>query len=276
MAQEYDKIIKENLKGLVIELIRKTTDIRPESYEILYPELQFTMDRTADFILKIKDRGESYILHLEFQSTNDKSMPDRMLLYAGLINWQYRMPIRQVVFYLGERKMTMKADIQMKDFEYRYNLVHLHKISYREFIESDSPEAVILSILCDFENLTPELVVEQIFSKLRIIDESETELRQHIRQLDMLSVLRNLQETVLKQEKDMPITLDITKDLRYQEGLGKGKKQGREQGIEQGIEMGIENTVKKMLLKGFDTDTIQEVSNLSKSKIEEIRKKLTK
>jgi predicted transposase YdaD len=274
MAQEYDKIIKENLKGLMIELIRKTTDIQPESYEILYPELQYTMDRTADFILRIRDRGESYILHIEFQSTNVRTMADRMMLYAGLINWNYRIPIKQIVFYIGDKKMTMKETLPMKDFDFKYNLVHLHKISYKKFIESDSPEAVLLSILCDFENTPAEEIVEQIFNKLRSIDKSQTEQLQHIRQLDMLSVLRNLQKTVLKFEKNMPITLDIRNDLRFQEGKVEGREEGREIGRIEGIDLNKEETAIKLIKAGCDNKLIEIVTLYSSDKINEIRKSL--
>jgi len=53
MAQQYDKIIKENLEKVVLQLIRKTTNIEPLKGEILYPELKYTIEREADFLEKI-------------------------------------------------------------------------------------------------------------------------------------------------------------------------------------------------------------------------------
>jgi hypothetical protein len=166
--------------------------------------------------------------------------------------------------------MTMKDNLKMKDFDFKYNLIHLHQISYKKFIESDSPEAVILSILCDFENTPAEKIVEQILNRLRYIDKSETEHLQHIRQLDMLSVLRDLQETVLKFEKNIPITLDIKKDLRYKEG----KVEGIVEGKIESAELEKEEIAKRLIDSGHDNKTIEVITLLPLNRIEDIRNSL--
>ncbi len=100
MAQAYDKILKENLEKMILQLISKTAGIELVSGEILYPELQYTIEREADFVEKVttKDKG-MLIFHVEFQTTNEKSMADRMFVYAGLLYRIYHLPIRQIVFY---------------------------------------------------------------------------------------------------------------------------------------------------------------------------------
>jgi hypothetical protein len=74
MAQPYDKIIKENLEKVVLQLISKTTDIEPLQGEIFYPELH-TIEREADFLEKVvtNDKG-TLIFHIEFQTTNEKAV----------------------------------------------------------------------------------------------------------------------------------------------------------------------------------------------------------
>jgi hypothetical protein len=98
MAQQFDKVIKENLEKVVLQLIRKTTDIEPLTGEIVYPELNYTIEREADFLEKVttKDKG-TFIFHIEFQTTNEKAMADRRFVYAGLIYQIYRLPLRQMV-----------------------------------------------------------------------------------------------------------------------------------------------------------------------------------
>ncbi|MBW8348760.1 hypothetical protein K0H71_04745 [Bacillus sp. IITD106] len=54
----------------------------------------------------------------------------------------------------------------------------------------------------------------------------------------------------------------------------KGLKQGIKQGVEKGREQGIINMVYKMLEKGFSEDEIAELSNLSLSRIKEMKRKL--
>ena len=43
----------------------------------------------------------------------------------------------------------------------------MQTISYQEFIHSDKPEDVILAILCDFEQLEPEQLIETVLLRLK-------------------------------------------------------------------------------------------------------------
>jgi hypothetical protein len=70
MAQEYDKIIKENLEKIILPLIRRITGIEPVSGETLYPALHYTIEREADFVQKVTTReGHTIVFHVEFQTT---------------------------------------------------------------------------------------------------------------------------------------------------------------------------------------------------------------
>ena len=59
------------------------------------------------------------------------------------------------------------------------------------------------------------------------------------------------------------------------EGLAKGKKMGLKKGLEKGIEKGRTETqneiVKKMLKKGYNEDTIAELTNLTLEEISKIK-----
>jgi hypothetical protein len=263
MAQEYDKIIKENLEKVVLQLIRKITNIEPIKGEVLYPELHYTIEREADFVEKIitKD-NQTLVFHIEFQTANDKSIADRMFVYAGLIYKIYRLPLRQIVFYIGNDPMNMPSKLSMPTFEYNFELIDLQAISYKEFINSSIPEEVLLAILCDFGEVKAEMVIEEIFIKLRTLQESNLNFQRSVRQLDMLSLLRGLQPLILKQEQKMALTLDIKNDLRYQQGEKQGKQKG------------LIATAREMIKKGFNNGLISEITKLPIEDIEAIRMKL--
>lgn len=140
MAQEYDKIIKENLEKVVLQLIRKTTNIEPIKGEVLYPELHYTIEREADFVEKITTKdNQTLVFHIEFQTANDKSIADRMFVYAGLIYKIYRLPLRQIVFYIGNDPVNMPSKLSMPTFEYNFELINLQSLSYKEFISEVLP-----------------------------------------------------------------------------------------------------------------------------------------
>ncbi len=51
------------------------------------------------------EEGETFILHCEFQSSNDKQMLPRILLYYSLLYYQKKLPLYQYVLYVGKDKM---------------------------------------------------------------------------------------------------------------------------------------------------------------------------
>jgi hypothetical protein len=261
MAQQYDKIIKENLEKVVLQLIRKTTDIEPVTGEILYPELNYTIEREADFLEKVVTRdNQTLIFHIEFQTTNEKYMADRMFVYAGLIYQIYRLPVRQIVFYIGKEPLRMNNTLKMPSYEYNYELIDLQQISYKQFIDSAIPEEVLLAILCNFGQVDAEVVVEEIFIKLRLLQKSDLAFGKSIKQLDVLSLLRDLQPFIVKQEQKMALTLKIENDLRFQQGE---KRKALE-------------IATAMLREGLDKQTVAKITRLSPEEIDKLEKEWNK
>ncbi len=82
----------------------------------------------------------------------------------------------------------------------------------------------------------------------------ELELQKYVRQLNILSRLRKLQDITIKTINTMPITYDIQKDELFLKGIEQGLEQGIEQGLEQGMAKGMEkekvNLIKNLLALG--------------------------
>lgn len=204
--------------------------------------------------------NQTLVFHIEFQTANDRSIADRMFVYAGLIYKIYRLPIRQIVFYIGNEPINMPSKLSMPTFEYNFQLIDLQAISYKEFISSKIPEEVLLAILCNFGEVQAELVVEEIFIKLRTLQEINLNFQRSVRQLDMLSLLRGLQPLILKQEQKMALTLDIKQDLRFQQGAKETK-----------VEIALE-----MIKEGLSNQIISRVTHLPEQEIEVLRQKAKK
>ncbi|TAE68965.1 MAG: hypothetical protein EAZ85_13630, partial [Bacteroidetes bacterium] len=95
--------------------------------------------------------------------------------------------------------------------------------------------------------------------------------------------LRNLSSTFQKTiENNMAITLNfnIEEDIFYKQGIEKGIEKGTKQGVEKGINEGEAKKAKSVVInciqKGFDNQTISELTGLSIPEIEKIRKELKK
>lgn len=80
----------------------------------------------------------------------------------------------------------------------------------------------------------------------------------------------------------MPVTVDITQDLRYQQGVEIGIEKGIEVGVEKGREEGVERgkaenrneIAEKLLQEGLSVSFIQKVTGLPAYIIEMIAQRL--
>ena len=267
MAQDFDKIFREVLKDVFPVVAQKVIGIPEGDYKPLPGDLQYTSEREADQVWQVTlPDGEAFILHVEFQTGNDKQMLSRMLLYYGFLYYQKKLPIRQYVVYIGKDPLKMDYQLQSRKLNYSYDLIDLRSLPYQLFLQSSSSREVLLAILADFGGEAGELIVERIIAKLEQVCSSKLELSQRALQLLRLAVLRNLNRTVFNLAKKMAITIDIKEDTLYQEGLQKGKEEGKLAGKEE--------DALKMLKKGLDQDLISEITELPAERIAQLKQQL--
>ena len=236
MSSDYDKIIKENIEAIFLPLAEKYLGISIKTSRKLPGKLQSTIEREPDFarIVKTKE-DEEFILHIEFQTADEKDMIYRMAEYHGILLRKYKLPVRQFVIFLGKNTPKMRSKLNKNEVMKGFGLVNLHALDFKKLLTSQIPEEIMLAILSKFDTEV-ERVIESIIHRLQKVSESKIVLQKYVRQLSILSRLRNLEEVVIQKSKDMPITYDIKKDYLYRQG----RKDGIEKGIEKGIKKGIE------------------------------------
>ena len=252
---KYDRIVKESLSKLVIPLAKRL-GINVENIEIIKDKLQYTIEREPDFlaIIKHKDPEDDYVFQMDFQVPNDETMPERVLLYRNLIRLFLNLRAKQFVIYLGFEPLTMLDKIEEENLFFRYELLDIRDFSAASFLESDIPEEVLLSVLGDFEGVSPDVIMEKALFKLKKLSKRHDKFKKYAFQLHVFAGLRNLQRIYQQKIRAMPLVfnLDIEKDPIFIDGREQGVEIGIEQGIEQGIELGIErekiSKIEKFLL----------------------------
>jgi predicted transposase YdaD len=232
MPNEYDKIFKENIEAVILPIADKLLGIDMHQLEEIPDDLQVTLERKPDFTKKALNKdGQPFILHLEFQVDDERSMVFRMQTYKALLQEKYPLPVEQFVVYLGSTPPRMKsrlADvIPCERTNFAFSLVNIRDYSYQALLTSDIPEEITLAILSDFQNEEPATVVRQILQRLVKASTGKRKLQRYIRQLTVLAQLRNLRDETKNQLQTMPITFDITKDSWYLKGKAEGKAQGK-------------------------------------------------
>jgi hypothetical protein len=262
LANDYDKILKENIAALLLPLTEKYLNIKIIDSRELKDKLQTTIEKEPDFIRVVKtDINEEFILHLEFQTQDEEGMIYRMQEYYGLLRRKHQLPVKQFVIYLGAKASKMQTQLAPEEVFTGFHLRSLRDYSYQSLLESQIPEEIILAILSDFNKQKPGEVIRQILNRLQRIGIDEITLRKYIRQLSMLARLRNLTKETQKQIQDMGLTYNITEDYLYQEGMSKGREEERRGLI---IKMLKDNTLSIEKIAEFADVAIDYVKQIEK------------
>ncbi len=270
-SKAFDKILKENLEELFLPIAEKWLGFKILQSKPLPEKLQVTLEREPDFVRIVEtDKPETFILHLEFQSTNDAEMLYRQAEYKAILQRKYQLPVRQFVIYLGSQPMTMKTQLPPEQQIVGFELRNIQAYRYEQLAWSNTPQEIILAILGDFHGETPEVVIQQIIDRLLQVVHGKLELQKYVRQLNILSGLRKLQDETIKITQDMQVEFDfdVEKDILYKRGLQKGVEEGLEQGLEQGIEQEkVEGTI-EMLKDGVLI--IEQIAKYQRISVEEV------
>ena len=212
MSQDYDKIIKENIEQIMLPLARKVLNMPEPAGIIEIPDdLQYTIERKPDFLKLITDaNGTSlYVLQLEFQTRDEPDMVSRMLFYAAQLYGRYKLPVKQYVFFIGNRPARMRRELKQEDLSFKFHVRNIVDVAYHEFLETSKPEEMVLAILGNLGPDTPEKAVSRILTALKATVQSQLALGRFLRQLEVLWKLRNVQNEVIKQIEAMAIVYDL-------------------------------------------------------------------
>ena len=206
----YDKILKENFRELVVPLVFRQEGIDPVKSEPLPEELNSTISRKIDFLMRVLEKnGEESIVHIEFQTRMPRAMVYRVAEYHGFLLGKYKLPIRHFVVYLGKSRTKVPTELP-KNLQFSgYKLIALNQIPFEDLIKSKIPEEIILAIFAHYPKHDPERVAKIILYRLKEVCKDEVSLRKFITQLTLLSQLRKLDGYVKQIANSMPITIDL-------------------------------------------------------------------
>ncbi|ATA58776.1 hypothetical protein GS458_0314 [Geobacillus stearothermophilus] len=98
---------------------------------------------------------------------------------------------------------------------------------------------------------------------LRLSEEEEAKPRHEVSQMETKEAKRVMELIVSYEQRGL--------EKGIQQGIEQGIKQGMKQGRQEGIEEGKLDVVKRMLAKGYDVDTIHELTGLPMEKIERMK-----
>lgn len=195
-------------------------DVDPQSVELLETEKERIEQRRADLVIKanLRHSSETLILHIEIQNNNQPIIPWRMLRYYHDIRMEYKEPLKQYLLYIGKERCTMPTNISEPHLSYQYELVDMHSIDCHTLLQRNTPEALVLAILCDFKGRSADTVVREIGTRLRLLMINDDKgFLDYFSMLEILGQNRDLEEQI-KETKAMLTQIDVSRLPSYQWG----------------------------------------------------------
>jgi hypothetical protein len=220
-----DIVTKSLIEALATCLVTRLLKIPvvTDSIEWLDTEQHRVEDRRADMVVRVQSRKDSApcILHLEIQNNNHSQMPLRMLRYYTDIRLRWpQEPLRQYLIYTGKARLNMPSGLP--EFNYHYELIDMRAIDCALLLSEDTPDALVLAILCDFKERSAQDIVSYIIQRLyQLTHQHDETFRRYLHMLELLSENRDLQNTV-KETEQMLTDFNIEKLPSFQIAMEKG------------------------------------------------------
>ncbi len=267
----YDRIFKENAESIFIPLIEQVLGLKILAHKPLPSKLNKTLEREVDFLYRIRtDTITDCLLHIEFQTDNDKEMVFRIGEYHALILSKYKLPIYHVVIYLGKRTARMENTLPTAQVYQGFDLIRLYDLDPEEILSSQVPEVVLLAVLSKFPRERAEDFLRLIVRRLMIVASSKAELSRRLNQLIILSRIRNFEKLSAKIIEDMPISYDIEKDALYQRGEARGEAKGEARGEARGEAKEKIAVAHRCYANGLSVEMAANISGLPLEEVEKI------
>ncbi len=240
----YDNLFKEILAEVIRHLLHVTHNITIATLKQVPGNFPSVELREVDFLAKVTfTDGSQEMLHVEVQSTNDTSMPVRMVEYFAKIYKAHQLPVNQLVLYIGREKLYMKDAINVQGHfsrtEHHYLLVDIAHMSPERFLAASQPEINVLAVLAHLpDDTTASKTIRTILQRLASTL-PDRQLHDFIEKLNILCRLRKLEPLFRTEVKKMGLKFDPRGTLLYDMGLEEGKKEGKKEGIKEGLRRAI-------------------------------------
>ncbi len=224
-SSQYDKIFKENIEAVISSIMQNVLEITAISVEELPDDIQHTKERKPDTLKKIiDDKGNTFVLQIEFQVKDEDEMVYRMGEYYFMLERKYKLPVKQFVIFLGSDNPKMPTELDRERLKFSYPLVSLSTFDYHIFLNSDKPEEIILGILANFKGENPENALKQILVRVKETTKGDFSLNRYFNQLRVLAQLRNLELNLKNAMDSIAEYIKEERDVLFLRGLDKGKE----------------------------------------------------
>jgi hypothetical protein len=131
MANNYDRIFKENIESLLLPLLEKVLGLKPPKLVPIDAKMQLTHESEMDNIRRVvhDDAALDYGLQIEFHLV-DEDLRKRNLVHHALFHQITGLPLRQIVIYGGKNtpKHITQDRLHSQSLDYHFEVIVLKAI----------------------------------------------------------------------------------------------------------------------------------------------------
>ena len=253
MAKKYDVVMKELVErdpAAWLALLGVNTD---GSIAIINTDLSaFSSD--ADKILLIKSSHPN-LVHMEFQSTRDYTLPRRLLRYNVIIGYGQKKIVRSYAILLNPRadfaKLTGLYEESVAEddpvLSFHYRVVRAWTLPVEPLLTGNIWVMPLAAAADAPKEDLPE-IVRSVDSRLS--RETEPSAARIIMEMTLVLAGLRLDKATIQHFRQGLKTMTELKESSYYklvhgEGRTEGRKEGRKEGLEKGLEKGLKQGFKQ-------------------------------
>ena len=195
---DHDRLFKELLRTFFVEFVAL---FLPAVYDYLEPDSLVFLDKeiftdvvvgerhTADLVVKARFRGQPsyFLIHTEPQASRRQrrgKFGGRMFDYFARLTAAHRLPVYPVALLTYEYPQTLEPDVWRVAFpdkvvlEFRYTVIQLNRLDWRDYLRRDNPVAGALMAKMGFaepERVTVKKECLRMIARLKL-DPARTRL----------------------------------------------------------------------------------------------------
>lgn len=276
-----DLVSRHLLERIALIIARLLFQLDVAEVTLLEIQNQYLEMWRSDLLLKVTDAEGRYLLHMDIQNTPQKMIAWQMLRYRIDIALQYGfVPVQQFMVYTGHEPLSITNGIQEPGLNYVYRLIDMHTLDYQTLLAQDTPDALVIAILCHFGDTPANEAVRNILKRLLTLTENdESAFRDYLLMLEILSTTNSNLKKIMQEEAAMLSQVKYSDlpsyELGLQKGFQKGLKKGRQDKVEEDIEDGRQAeryAIAIQLLCLLDDATIAAKTGLRESEVASLRR----
>ena len=231
-----------------------------------------SLKREVDALIEVTANGQPMLLHIEFQTYNDATMAERLLLYNVLLMNVYQLPVLSCVIYLLRDGTVSQSPLDVfvptgyLTHKFYFQSIEIGQFTPEDMFNMGSEALIALVPLTQGGTNRPTLL--RIFEELKQqrgqeqaeVQTTEIEVIAFTLASFVLQRSKNIpdQEWLIRRFREMhdimldtPIMQEILREGMEKgiaEGLELGMEKGREEGREEGLELGRLEASRRILL----------------------------